>query len=462
MPNHSNHGAVGDDQQNGMNRRQTSGIPQATVYPLHASISVDSSSAAGSSSGSSSAMETNRSTTGPQIIAPAKQEPDRQIGIGAFGYVWAVTDPRTNRQVALKKMSNVFQNLSSSKRVFREIRMLDSFRNDNVLGLLDVLRPSNGDFFEEIYILTELMESDLHRIIVSKQPLHDDHHKLFTYQILRGLKYLHSANIIHRDLKPANLLVNQNCLLRICDFGLARVWDPRDKENMTHEVVTQHYRAPELLMGARRYSSAVDIWSVGCIFAELVSGKILFDVGGPVEQLDAIIELLGTPTQQAMSGACLGAVAHVQKLKKCRDKSESLIRLSPKMMPFTVDFLQKMLKFDPLCRVTAAQALEHAYVQLGRARFHTHNCTCCTDDAEGRRVHAPNLEPLHQNPINPVWEKELARMTMFELRDSVHKFIIDRPAVCGIPLTIEGFDSGHRYAEYTTGIPNRKPIKPVW
>lgn len=104
------------------------------------------------------------------------------------------------------------------------------------------------------YVLTELMQSDLHKIIVSPQPLSADHVKVFVYQILRGLKYLHSANVLHRDIKPGNLLVNSNCILKICDFGLARIWDRNDQQNMTHEVVTQYYRAPELLMGAKRYN----------------------------------------------------------------------------------------------------------------------------------------------------------------------------------------------------------------
>uniref|UniRef100_A0A915D4H0 Mitogen-activated protein kinase n=1 Tax=Ditylenchus dipsaci TaxID=166011 RepID=A0A915D4H0_9BILA len=184
--------------------------------------------------------------------SPKRGEADRPIGYGAFGVVWSVTDPRDHKRVALKKMPNVFQNLASCKRVFRELRMLASFQHDNVLSLLDILQPTNPHFFQEIYVLTELMQSDLHKIIVSPQPLTADHIKVFVYQILRGLKYLHSANVLHRDIKPGNLLVNSNCILKICDFGLARIWDANDTQNMTHEVVTQYYRAPELLMGTRR------------------------------------------------------------------------------------------------------------------------------------------------------------------------------------------------------------------
>lgn len=135
------------------------------------------------------------------------------------------------------------------------------------------------------YVITELLQSDLHKIIVSPQHLSQDHIKVFLYQILRGLKYLHSARILHRDIKPGNLLVNSNCVLKICDFGLARVEEPDQSKHMTQEVVTQYYRAPEILMGARHYSAAVDVWSVGCIFGELLGRRILFQAQSPVQQV---------------------------------------------------------------------------------------------------------------------------------------------------------------------------------
>ncbi|KAK7477448.1 hypothetical protein BaRGS_00031350, partial [Batillaria attramentaria] len=153
---------------------------------------------------------------GYSVVQPtdATAQPDRAVGYGAFGVVWAVTDPRDGKRVALKKMPNVFQNLISCKRVYRELRMLSTFRHQNVLSLYDIVQPDHIDLFNEIYVLTELMQSDLHKIIVSPQPLTSDHVKVFLYQILRGLKYLHSANVLHRDIKPGNLLVNSNCCLK--------------------------------------------------------------------------------------------------------------------------------------------------------------------------------------------------------------------------------------------------------
>ncbi|XP_048468301.1 serine/threonine-protein kinase NLK [Rhincodon typus] len=223
----------------------------------------------------------------------------------------SVTDPRDGKRVALKKMPNVFQNLVSCKRVFRELKMLCFFKHDNVLSALDILQPPHIDYFEEIYVVTELMQSDLHKIIVSPQPLSSDHVKVFLYQILRGLKYLHSAGILHRDIKPGNLLVNSNCVLKICDFGLARVEELDESRHMTQEVVTQYYRAPEILMGSRHYTNAIDIWSVGCIFAELLGRRILFQAQSPIQQLDLITDLLGTPSLEAMRTACEGAKAHI-------------------------------------------------------------------------------------------------------------------------------------------------------
>ncbi|KAF7633967.1 Mitogen-activated protein kinase [Meloidogyne graminicola] len=432
--------------------------------------------ASSSLSSSSSSNTTTSSSSAPSSSSTSNFEPERPIGYGAFGVVWSVTDPRDHRRVALKKMPNVFQNLASCKRVFRELYMLSSFQHDNVLSLLDILQPTNPHFFSEIYILTELMQSDLHRIIVSAQPLSSDHVKVFVYQILRGLKYLHSANVLHRDIKPGNLLVNSNCMLKICDFGLARIWERKNSMNMTHEVVTQYYRAPELLMGCRskvvckivklnilrftnltrykfkiqsqfllkiqktKYSTAVDVWSVGCIFAELMSRRILFQAQGPIEQLNMIIDLLGTPKNDEMRGCCDGALKHVLKSPH---RSPSIHRfyslITHPQNQESIPLLLEMLKFDPEKRITIDNALKHSFLEDGRMRFHSCMCSCCHSiNFHGRRerVFCLELDPLHSHPFDAQWEKEMSLKSMFQFREILYDYITKRTPLYGIPLCI--------------------------
>lgn len=382
------------------------------------------------------------------ILAPASQsfyppippiqnpQPDRPIGYGAFGVVWSVTDPRSGKRVALKKIPNVFQNLAYCKRVFREITMLSSFRHDNVLCLLDILQPENPGFYQELYVLTELMQSDLHKIIVSRQPLTIDHIKLFVYQILRGLKYLQSANILHRDIKPGNLLVNSNCILKICDFGLARTWYKEDPTHMTHEVVTQYYRAPELLMGARIYTGAIDVWSVGCIFAELLRRKILFEAPGPMEQLQMIIGLLGTPTEEAMKYGCDGVKNYVARGAP-RAPNHKILYEPEQSSEEAVDLLLKLLTFDPDKRISVEEALGHSYLEEGSARFHAGMCSCCYTIANMQeRTFAEELNPNHDSPFAPQWEKEMSKLSMFDLREKIYQFVMERPPLHGVALCI--------------------------
>jgi nemo like kinase len=405
--------------------------------------------------------EQNAGFYGPSSPNKSRYEPDRPIGYGAFGVVWSVTDPRNHKRVALKKMPNVFQNLASCKRVFREIRMLASFQHDNVVCLLDILQPSNPHFFQEIYVLTELMQSDLHKIIVSPQTLTPDHIKVFVYQILRGLKYLHSANILHRDIKPGNLLVNSNCILKICDFGLARLWDPTDQQNMTHEVVTQYYRAPELLMGARRYTGAIDVWSVGCIFAELLARRILFQAAGPVEQLNQIINLLGTPSPEEMRDACEGAVNHIMRIPRKTPQLNQLYSLSPQTTPEAVTLLVEMLRFDPNRRMTVEQALAHRYLDEGKMRFHSCMCSCCHNGPRRERVFCNDFDPVHQSPLPPTWEKELSRLSMFDLRDKLYKYVTDRRPMDGIPLCINTNSASYpEFANSSVAQPSELPPSP--
>ncbi|KAJ8679951.1 hypothetical protein QAD02_015738 [Eretmocerus hayati] len=368
---------------------------------------------------------------------PTPQEPvqpDRPIGYGAFGVVWAVTDPRDGRRVALKKLSNVFQSLVSSKRVFRELKMLRFFKHENVLSALDILQPPHMDFFQEIYVITELLQSDLHKIIVSPQHLSTDHIKVFLYQILRGLKYLHSARILHRDIKPGNLLVNSNCILKICDFGLARVEELDRNKQMTQEVVTQYYRAPEILMGARYYTTAIDVWSVGCIFGELLRRRILFQAQSPLQQLELITELLGTPDIDDMKYACESAKSHMLRRAPKPPSLTALYTLSNQASHEAVHLLCQMLIFNPDKRITVQDALAHPYLDEGRLRYHSSMCTCCYTTGSGMRQYTDNFEPSTHQPFDDIWEKKLTDIQ--QVKEEMYEFIANQLRTSRVPLCI--------------------------
>uniref|UniRef100_A0A7N8YMG7 mitogen-activated protein kinase n=1 Tax=Mastacembelus armatus TaxID=205130 RepID=A0A7N8YMG7_9TELE len=213
------------------------------------------------------------------------------VGSGAYGSVCSAYDVKTGLKVAVKKLSRPFQSIIHAKRTYRELRLLKHMKHENVIGLLDVFTPAtNLEEFNDVYLVTHLMGADLNNI-VKCQKLTDDHVQFLIYQILRGLKYIHSADIIHRDLKPSNLAVNEDCELKILDFGLARHTD----DEMTGYVATRWYRAPEIMLNWMHYNMTVDIWSVGCIMAELLTGRTLFPGTDHIDQLKLIMMLVGTP-----------------------------------------------------------------------------------------------------------------------------------------------------------------------
>ena len=261
---------------------------------------------------------------GSEFIVDERYEYIKQIGVGAYGVVISCFDKKTNRNVAIKKVGNAFEDLIDAKRIVREIKLLRYFKHDNIVSLIDIQKPPKRTGFEDIYIITDLMETDLHRVIYSRQELTDDHIQYFIYQILRGVLYMHSANIIHRDLKPANILANKNCDLKICDLGLGRaeVYDydekkpskkPKKKTTKTDEsdseedpelteyVITRWYRAPEVILCPSHYAKAVDIWSVGCIFAELLGRQPLFPGDHYLDQIQKIIAVTGTPKMEDLN-----------------------------------------------------------------------------------------------------------------------------------------------------------------
>ncbi len=211
------------------------------------------------------------------------------IGNGAYGVVCSAIDKKTNCKVAIKKISGAFDVPAIAKRTLRELKILKHFKHENIINIKEILRPPDDvKLFQDVYVVLDLMESDLHHIIHSKQMLSNEHIKYFLYQLLRGLKCIHSANVIHRDLKPSNLLVNHDCELKIGDFGMARslLSSPNEqKRYMTEYVATRWYRAPELMLSMHQFTPGIDIWSVGCIFAEMLGRRPFFPGANYLNQL---------------------------------------------------------------------------------------------------------------------------------------------------------------------------------
>ncbi|CAO3606941.1 unnamed protein product [Mucor fragilis] len=274
------------------------------------------------------------------------------VGMGAFGLVCSSKDQLTGMNVAIKKIMKPFSAPVLAKRTYRELKLLKALRHENIISLSDIFISP----LEDIYFVTELLGTDLHRLLQSR-PLEKQFIQYFLYQILRGLKYVHSAGVIHRDLKPSNILINENCDLKICDFGLARIQDPQ----MTGYVSTRYYRAPEIMLTWQKYDVAVDIWSAGCIFAEMLEGKPLFPGKDHVHQFSIITELLGTPNDDLVSTICSeNTLRFVKNLPK-REPIPFNQRFAGQD-PQAIDLLEKMLTFDPRQRITAEEALSHPYL----------------------------------------------------------------------------------------------------
>ncbi|GMH06499.1 hypothetical protein Nepgr_008339 [Nepenthes gracilis] len=286
--------------------------------------------------------------------------PLKGIGRGSYGVVCSAFNRKTNEKVAIKKINNVFENRCDALRTLRELQLLRHIKHDNVIVLKDVILPTNRMSFKEVYLVYELMDTDLDHIIKSPQPLSNDHCRFFMFQLLLGLQYLHSSNILHRDLKPANLLVNANCDLKICDFGLARTVKGAE-QFMTEYVVTRWYRAPELLLCCDYYGASVDVWSVGCIFAEILGRKPIFPGAESLNQLKLIIDVLGS-----QHDADLDFIDNPRTMNYIRSLPYSrgihLSCLYPDADPLAIDLLQRMLTFDPSERITVTEALQHPYM----------------------------------------------------------------------------------------------------
>ncbi|KAG4999339.1 hypothetical protein JHK87_020411 [Glycine soja] len=265
------------------------------------------------------------------------------VGKGSYGVVGSAIDTHTGEKVAIKKINDVFEHVSDATRILREIKLLRLLRHPDIVEIKHIMLPPSRREFKDIYVVFELMESDLHQVIKANDDLTPEHHQFFLYQLLRGLKYIHTANVFHRDLKPKNILANADCKLKICDFGLARV---------------SFNDAPSAIFWT--YTPAIDIWSIGCIFAEMLTGKPLFPGKNVVHQLDLMTDLLGTPPPE--STARIRNEKAKRYLNSMRKKQPiPFSQKFPNADPLALRLLESLLAFDPKDRPSAEEALSDPY-----------------------------------------------------------------------------------------------------
>ena len=328
------------------------------------------------------------------------------IGKGSYGVVCSAIDTHTGEKVAIKKIHDIFEHISDAARILREIKLLRLLRHPDIVEIKHIMLPPSRKDFKDIYVVFELMESDLHQVIKANDDLTKEHYQFFLCQLLRALKYIHTANVYHRDLKPKNILANANCKLKICDFGLARVAfnDTPTTIFWTDYVATRWYRAPELCGSFySKYTPAIDIWSIGCIFAEVLTGKPLFPGKNVVHQLDLMTDLLGTPSLDTISRVRNEkARRYLTSMRK--KQPVPFAHKFPNADPLALRLLERLLAFDPKDRPTAAEALADPYFK-GLAKV--------------------EREPSCQPITKMEFEFERRRVTKEEIRELIFREILE-------------------------------------
>lgn len=300
---------------------------------------------------------------GISFRVPEDFELIKKLGSGAFATAAAFKSRTTGQKVSVKKIADAFTDIVDGKRHLREVSILQQLKHDNIISIIDMFMPEYRTF-NDIYIVQELMDSDLHKVIRSHQVLEEEHCRYFVYQILCAVQYLHSANLIHRDLKPANVLVNKNCDVKVCDFGLARAAScGPGAPQVTDYVVTRWWRAPEVVLLPSSYNEKVDIWAVGCILGELMGRKPLFQGTDHVDQIRKIFQIIGTPSEEDLvwlpADTENPARKFVARMKGWPKQPWS--HIYPKASQLAIDTLEQMLAVNVITRVSAKDAMLHAY-----------------------------------------------------------------------------------------------------
>ncbi|KAI0239918.1 serine/threonine protein kinase, CMGC, CDC2/CDK sub [Massospora cicadina] len=315
---------------------------------------------------------------------------ERKLGEGTFGEVYKGRHVTSQEPVALKRI--IIHNVDEGMPItaIREIKILKSLKHDNILSLSDMaVAKGNAPFLREL-------SQPRGPVVVEEVNLLYGH----ALHGSRSLRYLHENEILHRDIKVANLLVNNKGVLKIADFGLSRY--RLQSEELTNCVVTRWYRPPEILLGDKNYTYAIDMWGIGCVFAQMLCCEPLLPGKSDVEQLNLIFKLCGSPTDETMPGwrdlpssdvVELGSGTHSRIRERFRDYDKP-----------TVDMLEGLLTLDPAKRITAKEALEHPLFSTAPLPAH-HSClpqytsSHELDHFESRRGQKrPAVEPLRRPP----------------------------------------------------------------
>ena len=313
-----------------------------------------------------------------EFIVDSRFQLINRVGHGSFGIICSARyrgsvgeESGSNVLLAVKKIPHALHDPVYTKRSLRELKLLRFFQgHHNVVNLFDadLVYDSDGNF-NGLYLYEELLDCDLGQIIRSRQPLTDYHFQSFIYQTLCGLKFIHSAGVLYRDLKPGCLLITEDCHLKISDFGLARGYsvDPSENSQFTTEyVATRWYRAPEIMLNYGDYSTAIDVWSVGCILAELLLGEPLFKGSDYVNQLNRMLQILGTPDMETLQLISSPNVRNYILALGLVPKTP-LNLIFPSASEGALDLLGKLLKFNPRERITVDEALDHSYLAIWHA-----------------------------------------------------------------------------------------------
>ena len=334
-----------------------------------------------------------------QIIIPNTYHVIEPCGEGTYGFVFSATNSE-GEKVAIKKMKGVLSKSATARRFLRELIVLKHLSHDNILPIRDLIVPElrNG---RDIYVVYEMMDSDLASVLKSKQQISLSQIRLIFYQLMRGLKYMHSVGVIHRDLKPRNLLINSNCDLKIADFGLVRL--ETGTPQMTEYVCTRWYRAPEMLYDRPAYDCKVDIFSAGCVLGELMALKPLLPGANSNDQLELTLRRMGPVHEADMTDVPPGfyfdfITATNKKVQPAGDivkylfgdMTESSDRLE------IISVMRDMLHFNWSKRATATEILRHSFFKNLRMVIDEPICEIVLLSSEWKNDHnTPHLSEIY-------------------------------------------------------------------